>query len=58
MIFPRGTPKDLAISLASVWLCLQAKIFSVGMARFFVTTNVKENIARDKISCAELLRKC
>jgi len=24
----------------------------------FDTTNVKENIARDKISCAELLRKC
>jgi len=28
------------------------------MAHVFDTTNVKENIARDKISCAELLRKC
>ena len=46
------------MSLASDWLCLQANIFGVGMAYVFDTTNVKENIARDKISCAELLRKC
>jgi hypothetical protein len=36
MIFPKGTPRDLAISFASAWLCLQAKIFSVGMAGLFL----------------------